>query len=672
MAMKKASVLFLSLVSLLSLGVVSCGNESAVSSVTSSSQDVLPTAITLESKIQNLLGGEEYQIKASFLPVDSSETDLSYKSSNEEAATVSKTGLVTANNVDGYSTITVSSLYDPSIKTTMKVATTKRIRVESIETAVTSVRVCLGGFVDLGAKALPSDAANTNLSYTIEDETIAKYENGRVIGLAAGRTVLTIKSEETFSTVSKELAVVISKNGFTGLKEDDSLSPSSLLSYQELNKALKSDTLPSTGNQKVLVVPIEMNDYAFSSDIKTKLDTCFNSTGKDDTKYWESISSYFKKSSNGNLNLSFTIADVYKTSYKAAELKTAAIWLEILNGGLDSYTGDKTVFDSDHNGTLDSVWFVYSAPDYSVNTSLSSIYWAVTTYTGNVGTKAKPALNHFSWASYDFMEEQSSTTIDSHTYVHETGHLLGLDDYYNYSATSAPVGLLEMQSANVGDHNSWDKAALGWETPIIYDYSVVKNAKVHLDPSSTGSSLIVTPKYNNTMFDEGLMIELYTPDGLNKLDSTYAYASTGKLPDTYGIKIYHYDARLVTKAGTETTEQEYLDLDALNDGDTSMLSSASIGAGNTPTYTRNQTKELYPQLTLVSAKKTGGTYLTNRVCYTSDDFFESGDSFTMSEYQASFENKDKLNSGLELNIRINFENVTSTGADIVIQQTTVV
>jgi hypothetical protein len=75
---------------------------------------------------------------------------------------------------------------------------------------------------------------------------------------------------------------------------------------------------------------------------------------------------------------------------------------------------------------------------------------------------------------------------------------------------------------------------------------------------------------------------------------------------------------------------------------------------------------------LVSAKKTGGTYLTNRVCYTSDDFFESGDSFTMSEYQASFENKDKLNSGLELNIRINFENVTSTGADIVIQQTTVV
>jgi hypothetical protein len=174
------------------------------------------------------------------------------------------------------------------------------------------------------------------------------------------------------------------------------------------------------------------------------------------------------------------------------------------------------------------------------------------------------------------------------------------------------------------------------------------------------------------MFDEGLMIELYTPDGLNKLDSTYAYASTGKLPDTYGIKIYHYDARLVTKAGTETTEQEYLDLDALNDGDTSMLSSASIGAGNTPTYTRNQTKELYPQLTLVSAKKTGGTYLTNRVCYTSDDFFESGDSFTMSEYQASFENKDKLNSGLELNIRINFENVTSTGADIVIQQTTVV
>ena len=67
------------------------------------------------------------------------------------------------------------------------------------------------------------------------------------------------------------------------------------------------------------------------------------------------------------------------------------------------------------------------------------------------------------WASYEFMNDSGTNRIDAHTYIHETGHLLGSDDFYS-NEDYDPVGDLEMQSYNVGDMGAFSKFQFGWST----------------------------------------------------------------------------------------------------------------------------------------------------------------------------------------------------------------
>ncbi|MFA6662467.1 MAG: hypothetical protein WCS56_05495, partial [Bacilli bacterium] len=77
------------------------------------------------------------------------------------------------------------------------------------------------------------------------------------------------------------------------------------------------------------------------------------------------------------------------------------------------------------------------------------------------------------------MDEKGKGIVDAHTFIHETGHLLGAEDYYNYRGTSQPLGGLDMMDYNIGDHNLWTKMEYGWVDPIV----VTGNAKVTIKTS---------------------------------------------------------------------------------------------------------------------------------------------------------------------------------------------
>ena len=54
--------------------------------------------------------------------------------------------------------------------------------------------------------------------------------------------------------------------------------------------------------------------------------------------------------------------------------------------------------------------------------------------------------------------------------IHETGHSLGLPDYYDYDGSQGPdggVGGLDQMDGNWGDHNCFSKYVLGWVAPTI-------------------------------------------------------------------------------------------------------------------------------------------------------------------------------------------------------------
>ena len=171
---------------------------------------------------------------------------------------------------------------------------------------------------------------------------------------------------------------------------------------------------------------------------------------------------------------------------------------------------------------------------------------------------SSPVLMTYSWSSFDMLSKGSDKTkLDTHTYIHEFGHQLGLNDYYDTSNSgglnpyTSPMGGLDMMDNNVGDHSAFSKFALGWVNPYVVngDYGEV-NIELKSLLSDGECIILPTKEYNNTPFDEYFMIEYVKNDSINKLDSTAGYPSTfytdGRIIRFYsknGIRITHIDAR---------------------------------------------------------------------------------------------------------------------------------
>jgi M6 family metalloprotease-like protein len=347
-----------------------------------------------------------------------------------------------------------------------------------------------------------------------------------------------------------------------------------------------SDSLLSLGNEKCLVLPIGFSDYQWSDKMRSDLAVAFNGKSED-THYWESVSSFYEKSSFAQLHLSFTVADPYQVSSSAVDFlqksedinssKSAAS--SVMASAIAAYktkTGDFCKdFDVNGDGFIDAVYLIYACPDYlsAKNSGLSDLaeregYWAYTARDASAHANvASPVGRSFTWASYDFLYRGVSqsgdiSTVDAHTYIHETGHLLGLDDYYSYTPNESdyanptykyemPTGGLDMMDLNILDHDAWSKFALGWNKPYVITDDLSFPITLELNESQIAGDFILIPaageSYNGTAFGEYLMIELFTPDGLNKLDATTKYAPAYKYPRGFfmpGVKISHVDARL--------------------------------------------------------------------------------------------------------------------------------
>lgn len=344
--------------------------------------------------------------------------------------------------------------------------------------------------------------------------------------------------------------------------------------YKDLNNSRGADSVKPIGNEKILVLPIEFMDYPFSDSFRNDLDTCLSASGSDETGYWESLASFYKKSSFGKYDISFEVAPAYRCGLSAKKAYTLSLqegknkdmpgtdnanW--IVQSAFSAYRDDKkdmTSFDGNGDGYVDGVIAIYSCPDFTREASIAEydkdtmFYWAYTFWTGNEPKVSDPVLNTYFWASYDFLyasNDDGSTKVDSHTLVHEYGHMLGLDDYYPdptspYGALRdfEPVGELDMMDGNILDHDIFSKISLGWSVPkIVYD-----NATVTLKPSNIAgdSILIPTSKWNGTAWDEYMLLEFYTPTGLNALDSQTAYPNRHQGYTIPGIKLYHVDNRV--------------------------------------------------------------------------------------------------------------------------------
>lgn len=449
--------------------------------------------------------------------------------------------------------------------------------------------------------------------------------------------------------------------------------------------ALREETgyvnLPSTGAQKILVIPVQFPDAGCSSLTRgcatTKSDIQKTFFGSASDTGWESVASYYSASSYGKLTLTGKVTDWFTLDKTTSQLMAVTNLGDptyyVLRAAVSWYkanNSDITDFDQNHDGYIDAVWLVYSAPDYSKASSPSetykSLYWAYTYWDYNQnGSVLSPVGNVYGWGSYDFMYEGNYGSLfekkaDAHTYIHETGHMMGLDDYYSYTDGDwGAAGGVDMMDYNIADHDAYSKMALDWTYPYVID-GTAASTTIALNPfESSGDCILINDSWNGSQMDEYLLIEFYTPTGLNYLDSrSGGYPGNGlqafSIP---GIKIYHIDARM---GHFDWTTSSYLN--ALTD--TIDISSGNyytdFAVSNSSEYSYDNSK--YKMVHLLEAGKTN-TFKTGSVA-TNDTLFTGGNTFTPSSFSSFFVNPGKFDDGSAIGYSISVESVSNSSASV--------
>lgn len=476
----------------------------------------------------------------------------------------------------------------------------------------------------------------------------------------------------------------------------------------EANKNVKLTDLdintPTTGTQPVLVIPVTFTDKTFSDTELEEIKSLCGGTAED-TNYWESLGSFYEKSSYGKLKLDFTYMDpvsmdvsaqTFYNSYGKKQTdsnagKPAAVAMKKAIKAYKKANSDSSTkkFDTDGDGYIDSVIMIY-AETYTPSYDKTSTYWAYRywdvysdnyVYEGDFpdASTSSPVGCSYFWASLDFFYEgtgtrKSHTGIDSHTLIHEFGHMLGADDYYNSddNGTKEVTGGKIMMAYNVLDHDAFNKLQYNWVKP----HYVHGSAEVTISSfeSSGDCILIADPDgWNGTAFDEYVLIELFTPTGLNELDSETVYpgrASMGQTGyDEAGVRMWHVDNRLAKVSSSTGKATSYYSDSDVTDGKLYTDSYYPyVACGN------GEDKDLevcsgkgYDSLSLISAK--GSSFTTSNFSKDSDLFHE-GDEFSLidssvsNKYTKYFANSNHLNNGNELNYKVEVTSLSSSSATI--------
>ena len=451
-------------------------------------------------------------------------------------------------------------------------------------------------------------------------------------------------------------------------------------------------TTPNIGDVNILVIPVELSDEFgmldttphFTPKKLASIKASFNGTKEDDSNnYRESVKSFYEKSSYGNLHLNFDVLDVYKSSMSKSEFEhliddngteVTTLLDEIyanknslkLDGSFVDIT-DSNRYDANYDGYIDGVWLIYNV--FDSNEVTSSKYWAYTAnYFGDLYNNpdvSSIVFGKYANFAYAFLNAGNSEGLDAHTAIHETGHMFGLDDYYSYDLDAdkfGQMGGVDMMDNNVGDQSAFSKFSLGWVNPTV----VYKDCEITLRPFESSGDCVILPAnyFNDSAFSEYLIIEYYTPTGLNKLDSSYQYR--GSYPRVFtekGILIYHVDARI----GEFTVKNNNLTFKNFISKDTSTISIPTtshpyysiVTNSNTPSF--NYVNETFSLVQMMSSN--GRQIYGSSTCAKNSDLFKAGDVFNKSKAKRYFAN-DSFNDGTALCYTVNVESLTTGEATI--------
>ncbi len=323
-------------------------------------------------------------------------------------------------------------------------------------------------------------------------------------------------------------------------------------------------TLSTTKDPAILVIPVEFSDVkastkGFSTD---KIEKGFNGT-EGQTDYY-SVRDYYFKSSYGKLDLDITVyGEWFQPKYSSSYYKNKTIdyygsQIEIgdqmiMDEALAFLENkmDLSAFDSDGNAIIDAVIMINTLEiDQNSNFNWAYRYWNIYTdendyYYEYDGVSA----NDYLWASYEFLFESADengnltygdqSLTNTYTYIHETAHVLGADDYYDTAGIENPLDGLDIMDSMHGDHNPYTKFNYGWLTSsklIVAENDVTVCLQSFAE---SGDSVLIANDWDEDLgvYQEYFIVVYYTNSGLN--GGEFGYFSRE------GIVVYHVNASLI-------------------------------------------------------------------------------------------------------------------------------
>lgn len=262
-----------------------------------------------------------------------------------------------------------------------------------------------------------------------------------------------------------------------------------------------SEFMPAEGEAYTLVIPVEFGDYRFAEDPVPQLETIFFGDG---SALAPSLSDYFEKASYGKLIIQGEVQPVVTLpSGRQAYGKDHVEWIEEIFKILEQRGLDFSRFDQNQDGILDGLYLVWAGQPQNAQSSWwpysDTFYWDF--------RAAGVRLGSYSSLSYELLT--APTPFRQYTAIHETGHQLGLTDYYA-SPTESGTGAGVMMDRNEGDEDCFSKMLLGWITPQV----IQKSEWVTLSSAATtpSAALIAPPSWDGNYLSEYFMAEYITPE----------------------------------------------------------------------------------------------------------------------------------------------------------------
>ncbi len=528
--------------------------------------------------------------------------------------------------------------------------------------------------------------------------------------------------EEMMGSTTITVKVKSSSTDYVSATLVFSVSPASeKVEIAQTYKTLSTKNCPTVGEVNLLVIPLWFTDsgsFFRLSNSKTNIRSDIQSAffGSEGDTGWNSVSTYYNTESRDKLKINGTVSEWYDPEMSVYDIgkdssdkatKTQKLVNDATDWYFTTYTeDDRKNYDSDGDGYLDGVIVVYAAPDcnsygvsqeYSENTNLWAYCYWIESNSQNV---ENPNVKTFLWASYDFMYGQSTainrtgssyskgstaySKVDTHTYIHEMGHVLGLVDYYDYSKNAyLASGGFSMQDYNVGGHDPYSVMSLGWANP----YVPTESCRIKLGSfQDTGDLIVLTPSWNayDSPFDEYLVLELFTPTGLNSFDCAHQYVASGsaypKGTKDVGIRLWHVDARLTYALDRYYTYSEELTSDATcgqrnlqNAFSNTYIDESAMEPHVTPLARIDRKYSYYNILSLIRNDENATDIFERSEAnlFNSSSLFKEGDSFSMDKYGSQFAykrlnsaSKYLLNSGKELEWEFSVESIENDSAII--------